>query len=128
MSGAYQLLIRLRRGRRIKVGRLGEFFFPSGWYVYTGSALGGLEARVRRHLSRPRRKRWHIDYLLEVANSVEAFLYPSAERIECHLNMAVLSLPGAEVPVPGFGSSDCRRCPAHLAYFRSRPPLPLRAF
>ena len=27
---------------------------------------------------------------------------------------ALLVLPGASVPVPGFGSSDCRACPAHL--------------
>jgi hypothetical protein len=27
----------------------------------------------------------------------------------------VLRVPGAGVPLAGFGSSDCRRCPAHLA-------------
>lgn len=126
MRGAYQLLIRLRRRKHIKVGKLGIFDFPAGWYVYTGSALRGLKARVGRHLSGPRRKRWHIDYLLEHADSVEAFLYPSEHRIECELNLATLSLPGAKVLVSGFGSSDCRRCPAHLAYFARRPNLPLR--
>ncbi|HIE08421.1 MAG TPA: GIY-YIG nuclease family protein [Armatimonadetes bacterium] len=128
MSGAYQLLLRLKRGRRIKVGKLGAFYLPAGWYVYTGSALKGLEARVRRHLSRPRSKRWHIDYLVECADSIVAFLYPSSRRLECELNLKTLSLPGAEVPILGFGSSDCRTCPAHLVRFRRRPPLPLRQF
>jgi hypothetical protein len=26
----------------------------------------------------------------------------------------LLDLPGTSVPLPGFGSSDCRSCPAHL--------------
>jgi hypothetical protein len=30
-------------------------------------------------------------------------------------------LPGMTIPVPRFGSSDCR-CPAHLVYFGERPP------
>ncbi len=33
---------------------------------------------------------------------------------ECDLLARVLDIPGASVPVPGFGSSDCRACPAHL--------------
>ena len=60
----YQLAIRIGRPIRIRVGRLGEFEFPAGRYVYTGSARRGLEARVRRHLSRAKRLHWHIDYLL----------------------------------------------------------------
>jgi hypothetical protein len=33
---------------------------------------------------------------------------------ECDLLDRLLKAPGAVVPVPGFGSSDCRTCPAHL--------------
>jgi hypothetical protein len=33
---------------------------------------------------------------------------------ECGLLDRLLKAPGAAVPVPRFGSSDCRRCPAHL--------------
>lgn len=39
----------------------------------------------------------------------------AAERIECRLNGEILSLPGAEIVAPGFGSSDCP-CPSHLVY------------
>jgi hypothetical protein len=33
-----------------------------------------------------------------------------------------LSLPGCEIPIPCFGSSDCH-CPAHLFYFNCDPEL-----
>jgi Uri superfamily endonuclease len=33
---------------------------------------------------------------------------------ECAIVAAALRLPGVSVPSPGFGSSDCRACPAHL--------------
>ena len=33
---------------------------------------------------------------------------------ECDLVEALRALAEVSVPVPGFGSSDCRRCPAHL--------------
>ena len=69
-KGAYQLLIRLDRDQTITVGRIGRFRFPAGYYVYTGSAMNGIEARVRRHLSSRKRIRWHIDYLLEHARII----------------------------------------------------------
>jgi Uri superfamily endonuclease len=64
-KGVYQLLIRLDTDETIPVGKLGTFAFPAGFYVYTGSAMGGLDARIARHLSRIKRFHWHIDYLLE---------------------------------------------------------------
>jgi len=54
-SASYQLLIKLADKRRIKVGRLGSFIFPAGYYVYTGSAKIGLEARIARHLRRDKK-------------------------------------------------------------------------
>ena len=33
---------------------------------------------------------------------------------ECGLIERGRALPGASVPIPGFGSSDCRSCAAHL--------------
>lgn len=131
--GAYHLLIRLPRPLRLRVGRLGVFGFPAGWYVYTGSAMNGLRARVARHVRgtcppkppgrRRKRLRWHIDYLLRRARLVEVALRPSPRREECRLNARVAALPGATIPVPGFGSSDCR-CRAHLVRFPRCPRLP----
>ena len=52
MSGTYALLLRLDAAVQLAVGRLGDFTFPEGDYVYVGSARGpgGLRARVRRHI------------------------------------------------------------------------------
>jgi Uri superfamily endonuclease len=33
---------------------------------------------------------------------------------ECAIVAAALRLPGVGIPAPGFGSTDCRACPAHL--------------
>jgi len=50
-TGSYALVLRLPSRRKIQVGKLGLFEFPRGHYIYLGSALGGLDARVGRHLS-----------------------------------------------------------------------------
>lgn len=111
-SGSYQLVIKLADKRRIKVGRLGSFVFPAGYYVYTGSAKRGLEARIARHLRRDKKLRWHIDYLLQFATVVEVNRYPN--EVECELNK-ILSRQGGKVIVERFGSSDCM-CETHLLY------------
>lgn len=120
--GSYLLLLELREPREIVVGKLGQFHFPAGWYVYSGSAMGGLKARVARHLRSSDVRRWHLDYLRAFAPIVEVRLFPSSERLECGLAHQMMLLPGAAIPVPGFGSSDCQ-CRAHLIYFADRPSL-----
>lgn len=108
----YQLDIVLTADRMIAVGRLGEFLFPAGRYVYTGSARRNLDARVRRHLSRDKKQRWHVDYLLmaELAEVVGVRLF---EDGECAVNQATEGV----VVAPGFGASDCRSgCGSHLKY------------
>ena len=130
-KGTYALLLRLDRSELIRVGKLGEFTFPAGWYVYVGSARGpgGLAARLARHRRRMadgKRLRWHVDYLLERARLVEVWSrggWPSApagRRLECEWARVFADAPGGEIPVPRFGASDCR-CPAHLIYFATYP-------
>lgn len=118
--GAYQLLIKLDRPSTIQIGRLGEFRFPKGYYVYTGSAMGGIEQRVARHLRKTKRFHWHIDYLLEHARVILYASRESSTRRECEFSAAMPRMDGASVPVKGFGSSDCG-CVSHLAYFEKRP-------
>lgn len=113
--GLYQLNLWLAHPVTIQVGRLGRFLFPAGRYIYTGSALNGLERRIARHRRRHKRLFWHIDYLLEYARIQDAVLYPTRERGECALNAHVLARPEARVVVRGFGASDCR-CATHLVY------------
>jgi Uri superfamily endonuclease len=109
---SYQLHILLERDVRIAVGRLGSFDFPAGCYVYTGSAKKNLEARVRRHCSRDKKLRWHIDYLLASPHARILRVGLSAEE-ECSLNQAVTGT----VLIPGFGASDCvRGCGSHLKW------------
>jgi len=120
----------MRRPAVICAGGLGECSFQRGWYVYAGSAMGGLAARVRRHAAKTRTLRWHIDYLLACpdARLADVLLVPSARKLECPLNRAVLALPGAVPAFPGFGSSDCREgCVSHLTFFERRPGLGLLA-
>ena len=45
IPGLYQLYIRLAEPVNIQVGRLGTFRFPASRYVYTGSAINGLDQR-----------------------------------------------------------------------------------
>jgi Uri superfamily endonuclease len=86
-----------------------------GYYIYTGSALNGLESRLDRHLSSPSsgKRHWHIDYLSAWAEDKSCAVVLTPGRLECELNRAVAAIPGARLVAPGFGSSDCR-CPSHL--------------
>ena len=122
MSGIYHLLIQLLQPQEIIIGKLGLFRFPAGYYVYTGSALNGLEARVARHRRKEKRLHWHIDYLLQHAKIIDVVFYITTERLECECNRQIMNLPDAQIIVPKFGASDCK-CDAHLVYFPNRPVL-----
>jgi Uri superfamily endonuclease len=111
--GSYILIVELDRPCLIQIGKLGSFDFEEGIYAYCGSALNGLESRLRRHFSTNKKTRWHIDYLLEEGKAIEALVLPSAIRLECLLNRLVARMPGSIEPVRGFGSSDCS-CRSHL--------------
>jgi Uri superfamily endonuclease len=122
--GTYALVLRSRGRRSVTVGRLGELDVRPGFYVYVGSAAGpgGLRARVARHCRPDKRRHWHIDHLAAVA-TIEEVWYSTVTGSTEHRWAATLGgMPGASVPLAGFGSSDCR-CPAHLFYFRDRPRL-----
>ncbi|MFO1217851.1 MAG: GIY-YIG nuclease family protein [Burkholderiaceae bacterium] len=116
---SYQLAITLARPCRCAIGRLGEFDFPAGRYLYTGSARRAFEARIARHLRAEKTLRWHIDYLLAAPGVTITRVVRSAIE-ECRLNQRS---PGA-VWVPGFGASDCGAgCGGHLRYIgRARAP------
>lgn len=108
----YQLHIYLAQPLRIPIGRLGEFDFPAGRYVYTGSAKRNFEARIARHLRKEIALRWHIDFLL-AGPGVTVTEILRTETGECALNQATKG----DIPIPGFGASDCKHgCGSHLKY------------
>ncbi len=115
--GTYVLAIRLGSDLETGVGSLGTLVFPAGLYCYAGSAMGGLDQRVSRHLRREKTVRWHVDRLTVAADSVEAFeSYPDPVP-ECTL-AKMAEEAGMEPFAEGFGCSDCR-CRTHL--FRADP-------
>ncbi len=112
--GAYLLLLALSRPLALPRPVLTSARLGVGHYLYAGSALGpgGIRARILRHARKGKRRHWHIDPLTEAGTLLAALALPGMG--ECDVVRSLLALPGVTVPVPGFGSSDCRTCPAHL--------------
>ena len=119
--GCYVLALRIERAAIVDVGALGSIPFEPGIYLYVGRARRHLRQRLERHMRHARRRRWHIDYLLEAAAAREAYIVPTLQ--ECALARELAAAPGARV-IPRFGSSDCR-CPGHLIRVASVPNLGL---
>jgi len=122
MRGVYVLIIEVGRPMEIEIGQLRKVKFEPGTYAYVGSALGGIEARLWRHLRRKKRAHWHIDHLLgyQDVRVKGAYVLETTEAMECRVAQAL----AREFPiVSGFGSSDCR-CKGHL--FRCKESSLLR--
>jgi len=120
--GTYALILRASTRQRLFVGQLGPLQVSFGIYIYVGSAFGpgGLAARVARHQRQTQVRHWHIDYLRPLTQP-EAVWYTYDQLRREHQWAGLFQvLPGAVVPLPGFGSSDCQ-CDAHLFYFRTLP-------
>lgn len=123
-GGTYLLWLRPRTTpAKVTVGRLGRMVVRDGWYGYVGSALGpgGLRARIAHHLEPPSDPHWHLDYLRDACEPRVAWILPGHTRREHAWAEAVRRRRRAQVPLPGFGASDCR-CPAHLFRFPGRRP------
>jgi Uri superfamily endonuclease len=115
LPGAYLLLLEFENPLDLgPVGRLGEVRLAPALYAYAGSAKGpgSLAARITRHLARHKRPHWHIDRLARKRARQTIFVWPDGE--ECALIRQPESEPCTQIPFPGFGSSDCRVCTAHL--------------
>ena len=115
--GIYTILLALEKAQEIKVGALGVIDFAAGYYAYTGSARGpGGCKRVDRHIRVMQgiksTRRWHIDYLLPVADFQEVFITRTTRDLECRIASMIAERLKS---VKGFGCTDCR-CLSHLHY------------
>lgn len=118
--GAYLLLFSIPEEQNLPIGALGKVIFRPGYYIYTGSAMVNLSARIRRHKRRRKVLKWHIDYLLRSADSIKPLPIVTSRRIECEISKRLKGL--ADWIVHGFGASDCS-CSSHLFGFKTDPLL-----
>ena len=122
LPGTYALVFTAKRKKRLIIGKLGTLTLQPGYYVYVGSAFGpgGLKARVGHHRKNTRRRHWHIDYLSEHLPPDEVWYTHDPTHREHHWSEVLSHSRKISIPLPGFGSSDCR-CISHLYFFSSRP-------
>ncbi len=113
-KGAYLLFLRLHNDLGLQSIQHKPAVLKSGNYIYCGSANGpgGLHARLKRHFLSEKRQHWHIDRLTTATQSKAAMIFPDGN--ECTLLEKLLRTDDFEVPLIGFGSSDCTHCPSHL--------------
>jgi sugar fermentation stimulation protein A len=116
--GSYLLIVEVSRKTRLQAGKLAPGNFREGCYVYVGSAMGDLSARLARHQRKTKKLRWHIDYLTAEADRIIALPIRSSQRLECRIAQALSST--LESGPGGFGSSDCR-CATHLFFSPANP-------
>lgn len=116
--GVYVMVLSNSEDRELTIGGLGTIFFKNGYYLYVGSGMNNLFARIEYHRRKKKKQHWHIDYLSDSFAITAVLPIVTEERMECSLAGAVASL-GYRC-VTGFGSSDCS-CPGHLYYAESNP-------
>ena len=109
----------MKKSEKLDIGHLHHGYkFEKGYYVYIGSAMNSLVARINRHLSDDKKMHWHIDYLLKNEHSEirDVLFNVSDKKIECDLASAITENGKG---VPKFGCSDCN-CSSHLIYFKRK--------
>jgi sugar fermentation stimulation protein A len=109
--GSYILVLSLPEDRFLDVGRAGRLFFRKGFYLYAGSAMTNLTARMARHVRTRKWFHWHIDWLRSVAKVHAVLPIRSSSRLECTIAQALAA--HAAWSIPGFGCTDCG-CASHL--------------
>ena len=117
MKGSYCLIINQENDSEIEIGkRLRKINFDKGHYVYVGSAMNSLEARLNRHLSDEKKIHWHVDYLLKQTEITDIIYNESTRKIECELSQYLSTKTNG---IKDFGCPDCD-CESHLYYFKNR--------
>ena len=114
-KGTYLLFLSNTKSQNLDIGKKGDFLFPSGLFVYVGSAFGsgGLRGRISHHLRINRKCHWHIDYLLQKMPVGQVLYTENPRRLEHEWAMLLERIPELSIPMKRFGASDCQ-CASHL--------------
>ncbi|MDP2699733.1 DUF123 domain-containing protein [Thalassospira sp.] len=118
-AGAYVLVIELAHDLMLQNKRFAGVILGKGTYLYCGSARGpgGIAARVKRHCRTDKKPHWHVDELTANGAGRVSAVWVVPGGNECALREKGASIPGMSIPVPGFGSSDCKKCQSHLLWW-----------
>ena len=117
-TGAYLLILRVDYPSVINVGSLGNLEITAGYYIYVGSGMQSLSARIARHMRKRKQFRWHVDYLRKIANHVQSIPVRSSRSIEIDLASEISRIYIS--CFPGFGASDSPLS-THLFYSSTHP-------
>jgi len=116
--GSYLLILKNNKTKMIMVGKLGDIFFKEGFYIYVGSAMKNLQARLERHKRKRKKLFWHIDYFREEVDLIQWIPIRSSIRYECELAKRIQDI--SDGYIKDFGVSDCS-CVSHLFYVDKNP-------
>lgn len=117
-GGGYLLIVYVAQKTALDFGLRHTEELRVGYYVYVGSAMRGITARLARHRRKRKNHHWHIDYLLDVGTLTATYPILTRSRIEHDLAMEVGAV--ADGSVPGFGATDSS-LRSHLFYFGDDP-------
>jgi len=109
VKGSYAMIIHLRNDLTVTVGGK-TLELREGYYLYIGSALNGITARLRWHFRKGKKIHWHVDNLTENGKIVDVYYVICDRKIECEIAERI-SLQR----IGGFGDTDCK-CGGHLFY------------
>lgn|GEM_PF-382079 len=124
--GVYVLVLEVPQDVKLCTKSGKTFSICRGLYLYVGSAMRGLRARILRYLEKSTRKHWHIDYLLDYA-LLRMIVYSVVTqnysvRPECALSREIARSCNV-TPVPGFGCTDIRKFGVVSNLYRSNVGL-----
>ncbi len=118
MNNLYILILHNNKKVTKKIGKLGDFIFLPGYYLYIGSAKKNLDKRIERHIRKEKKLHWHIDYLTTDFYMIKVVAFSNVVFSECELAQSIKEEFDLIEPIKGFGASDCR-CNTHL-FFKNR--------
>ncbi len=110
----YTIYLQVDTDQHITIGKLGNFYFQKGIYIYVGSAKKNILHRIKRHKEIEKKFHWHFDYLRPYGSIIKIITYDRSFT-ECGLADKIRKEVDGRTPVIGFGASDCK-CGSHLIY------------